>query len=157
MHSIYLCGSISNAHVNNRVASDLRLAGFDVFDPCTIHPQHTEKLQFSEQVFETCKRAIENCDVLFVFLDTYGKDSAWEVGFARGLGKCVVGVVTGSSLFLQDWMVKFTFDRILVIEGSWLSDAIQAPEWSSIQSRCELTPLDHIARGVLGALQMRKM
>lgn len=155
MPNAYLCGSIANAGVNALVADELRLAGFEVFDPCTIHPQDMEKLHFPEEVFATCRRAIERCDALLVFLDSYGKDSAWEIGFALGLGKRVVGVVAGSSLFIEDWMVKFTLDRIVILEGSWLSDVVNSPGWASIRSRCETAALRDLASRIAAALDAR--
>lgn len=155
MPKVYLCGSIANAQVNSRIASALNREGFNVFDPCTIVPNDAPKMLFSEDVYARCKRAIEDCDVLLVFLDSYGKDSAWEVGFARGLGKVVVGLVTGTSLFLEDWMVRFSLDRILVAKGSWLSSVIDSTDWSSVRGICDLTALDSIPHHVMAALDSR--
>jgi hypothetical protein len=156
MPNVYLCASIANAQVNSRIGSELRRAGFEVFDPCTIHPRHTDKIYFPEQVFAACRQAIERCDVLLVFLDSYGKDSAWEIGFARGLGKYVVGIVAGSSLFLQDWMVKFTVDHILILEGSWFHEIVESPEWASIRDRSEMAEFDQIAPCIAAAFDARK-
>jgi len=78
MINTYLCGSIANADVNAMVSRLLSCGGFDVFDPCTIAPQDQSKAHFSQEVYAQCKRAIEQCDILFVFLDSYGRDSAWR-------------------------------------------------------------------------------
>jgi nucleoside 2-deoxyribosyltransferase len=144
MIKIYLCGSISNAQVNSMVSRMLSSGGCEVFDPCTITPEDMSKTHFSYSVYAQCKRAIEACDILFVFLDSYGKDSAWEVGFARGLGKCIVGVVAAASLFLEDWMVKYAFDKILVVDKSWLAPEITSPDWATVQQNCEVCTLEEI-------------
>jgi nucleoside 2-deoxyribosyltransferase len=156
MHKIYLCGSIANAQINRTIAGVLSGAGYDVFDPCLIVPHHSLKTEFPGSVYAQCKCAIERCDVLFVFLDSYGKDSAWEIGFARGLGKYVVGVVAGTSLFLEDWMVKYTLDRILVIENSWLASAIDSEEWSTIRPLCETASIKNIPNIITNALAAKR-
>jgi nucleoside 2-deoxyribosyltransferase len=144
MIKVYLCGSIANAQINLMVSRLLSGGGYDVFDPCKIAPQDISKAHFSQRVYAQCKQAIEACDVLFVFLDSYGKDSAWEVGLARGLGKRIVGVVAAASLFLEDWMVKYAIDKILVIDNGWLAPEIAGPDWATIKQICEVCRLKEV-------------
>ena len=148
--SVYLCGSITNAAVNRRVAEVLSSAGFRVFDPCEIVPSDAQKAHFSVHVYSTCKCAIEAADVLLVFLDSYGRDSAWEVGLALGLGKkLIVGLVSGSSLFLEDWMVKYSLDRLFVLAGGWLVPAVQSPDWAAVRECSEVVSLEDIPSRLL--------
>jgi nucleoside 2-deoxyribosyltransferase len=152
MPSVYLCGSITNAAANRRVGDLLVRANFDLFDPCEIVPPNTRKTHFPEHVYLTCRRAIEASDVLFVFLDSYGRDSAWEVGFARGLGKLIIGLAAGSSLFLEDWMIKFALDHVFVLDGTLLSQTLDAPDWQSLHGRCTVSSLEQMPQRLAVAL-----
>lgn len=45
----------------------------------------------SIKIRDVCKNAIESSEILVVDLDKYGLDTAWEVGYAEGLGMHVIG------------------------------------------------------------------
>jgi nucleoside 2-deoxyribosyltransferase len=156
MYNVYLCGSIANAHINRMTTDLLTAAGYEVFDPCSIVPHNAEKMDFPEAVYSQCKSAIERCDILFVFLDSFGKDSAWEVGFARGLGKYIIGVAAGTSLFLEDWMVKHALDQILVLENSWLASTINSEEWNTVRAFCEVVDLSSIPTFLAHAIAIKR-
>jgi len=154
MINIYLCGSIANAQVNALIAGLLKRFDFDVFDPCEIVPEAQPKAQFSQHVYSICKEAIERCDILLVFLDSYGRDSAWEVGFARGLGKRIVGLAVASNLFLEDWMVKYAIDNILVLNPGWIVPGSGHLGWRDLMPQTTVISLDSLANNLKDGLTL---
>lgn len=120
---VYVCSNLSNHKINKLVTSDLQEKGIDVFHPSSIAPSDLDHHLISSSVFYECKNAIIKCDVLLVFLDSFGKDSSWEVGFANGIGKRVVGIASSSMLFSNDWMVKHSLDKLLILKSGLISDS----------------------------------
>lgn len=79
------------------------------------------------KIRQTCANAIVESDVLLVDLDNYGLDSAWELGYAEGLGKKVLGYHSDESAvagerfvarrpyaenFMHGWQAARVFETI---------------------------------------------
>jgi nucleoside 2-deoxyribosyltransferase len=67
--------------------------GFSVFmpwDECMPHQDDPAR------IYEICKRGVEICDAVLAVLDGEDVDSgvSWECGYAKGIGKKVIGVRT---------------------------------------------------------------
>jgi nucleoside 2-deoxyribosyltransferase len=98
-----------NAEIDSRV----RKLGFTTYIP----QRDGVKLENQSDVlkiFESDKNALMQADVIVANLDGMDVDSgtAWEIGFAEGLGKHCVGVYT-------DWRLHFKYQTVnLMIQCS---------------------------------------
>lgn len=98
-----------NAEINSRVQK----AGFTTYVPQRdgIKLQHQSDVR---KIFEEDRNAVSHADLIVANLDGMDVDagSAWELGFAHGLGKHVVGVYT-------DWRLHFKWQTVnLMIQCS---------------------------------------
>ncbi len=103
MTKIYLASPFFNEvelAVYKQVIEDLRSAGYEVYVP----QEHTipnawdmPHQDWAREVFLEDVKAIEKCDVVMVLNFGMYSDSgtAWEAGYAVGLGKMVVQVLCG--------------------------------------------------------------
>ncbi len=102
-------------------------SGFAIFLPHTISPQeHHEEIE--EAIYRRCVEEIDRSKVLLLLADAYGRDCAWEVGYARGKGKFVVAVVEtsdGLQRIREDWMVKGAIDATLVVGQDLYQTALE--------------------------------
>jgi nucleoside 2-deoxyribosyltransferase len=87
--TIYWCGPHYSPY-NAEAADIFRLNGIDVKMPTELVPSDT--VGNVAEVQRTCRQAIRESDLVVVDLDTYGLDSAWEMGYAEALGVRVVGL-----------------------------------------------------------------
>lgn len=98
-----------NGEINSRVAA----AGFTTYIPQRdgIKLQHESDVR---KIFEEDRNAVANADLIVANLDGMDVDAgtAWELGYAHGLGKHVVGVYT-------DWRLHFKWQTVnLMIQCS---------------------------------------
>jgi nucleoside 2-deoxyribosyltransferase len=112
----YIAGPLFNEgerYLNGEINSRVTAAGFTTYIP----QRDGTKLQTESDVrkiFEEDKKAITRADLIVANLDGMDVDAgtAWELGFAHGLGKHVVGVYT-------DWRLHFKFQTVnLMIQCS---------------------------------------
>jgi nucleoside 2-deoxyribosyltransferase len=93
--------SESEREFNERVAEDLREAGFDVWmaqeAPFIKEGSHEEK----KEIYEKDISALKPSDVVVAVLDGVEVDSgvAFEMGFAKALGKPIIGLKTDYRTF----------------------------------------------------------
>ncbi len=81
--------------------------------PHKITPGNLPHESFPLNVYTKCIEMMEQSDGCFVILDTYGRDSSWEMGWFKGRNKPIIGFVEKNTMFLQDWMVKGGLDAII--------------------------------------------
>jgi len=98
-----------NGEINSRVSK----AGFTTYVPQRdgIKLQHKSDVR---KIFEEDKKAVSQADLIVANLDGMDVDAGtgWELGFAHGLGKHVVGVYT-------DWRLHFKWQTVnLMIQCS---------------------------------------
>jgi nucleoside 2-deoxyribosyltransferase len=98
-----------NGEINSRVSK----AGFTTYVPQRdgIKLQHQSDVR---KIFEEDRNAVSQADLIVANLDGMDVDAgtAWELGFAHGLGKHVVGVYT-------DWRLHFKWQTVnLMIQCS---------------------------------------
>ncbi len=91
--SVYVAAPHKNIAKNNKLKTMLSKAGVDGALPYeeVAMGSNYEAIREPEKIRDICMKAIERSDVLLVDLDTYGLDTAWEIGYAEGLSKRVVG------------------------------------------------------------------
>src|SRR5260370_24336021 len=102
-----------NGEVNSRVSK----AGFTTYVPQRdgIKLQHKSDVR---KIFEEDKKAVSRADLIVANLDGMDVDAgtAWELGFAHGLGKHVVGVYTDWRLHFKlqtvNLMIQFPLDKL---------------------------------------------
>lgn len=101
---IYLAGPFFNEEERKNVELTrdiLREKKFDVFVPMEHKVEDDQKMPnhiWGKKVFEMDKEAIYNCDIMVAIYYGLYSDSgtAWEVGFAKCLGKQIVIVHVGN-------------------------------------------------------------
>lgn len=90
---VYWCAPHRNKGRNAEMERFLRGKGIDVLMPYDLVNKEARKSAAVSPsvVRQVCVRAILGSDLVVVDLDTYGLDSAWEIGFAEGHNIPVVG------------------------------------------------------------------
>ena len=78
---------------NNGVAQALRQADISVRVPLEEVERAgvAESIDNAKQIRAICIRAIDDSTTMIVDLDSYGLDTAWELGYAEGKGKRIIG------------------------------------------------------------------
>jgi len=93
---IYFAAPHKNIDVNSSYVSKMTNMGIEVrlpYEEVRKHIGHPSPEKTSgSQVRQVCVDAIVASDAVLVDVDHYGLDTAWEIGFAEGLGKTVLGV-----------------------------------------------------------------
>ncbi|MCA9565234.1 MAG: nucleoside 2-deoxyribosyltransferase, partial [Myxococcales bacterium] len=91
--TVYVAGPHKNVAANNSVRDVLVDAGFDVKVPFAEVRKQKSAIGSGrpERIRAICMKAIDQSDFIAVDLDAYGLDTAWEIGYAEGIGKRVVG------------------------------------------------------------------
>jgi predicted nucleotide-binding protein/nucleoside 2-deoxyribosyltransferase len=90
---VYWCGPHTNHARNDEAMAFLKRHGITVKMPSIIVPDEAgDREQSSKVIRSICKSALVQSDYVVVDLDTYGLDSAWEIGFADSIKKRVIGV-----------------------------------------------------------------
>lgn len=111
---VYFCARLGTeaARTNNSlVRAALFDEQFNVFLPQEVQIPKLPFKSIERCAFWVDCEAIEWCDILLV-VSPYGKDCAWEVGFAKGLGKKIFGFFTEAKS-IEDTMVVSCIDAIL--------------------------------------------
>jgi nucleoside 2-deoxyribosyltransferase len=91
--TVYIAAPHKNIQKNERIQSALQRNGFSVklpFEEVT-RRRLSEDINKPEKIRAVCIEAIDVSQFVAVDLDTYGLDTAWELGYAEGLGKRIVG------------------------------------------------------------------
>lgn len=83
--NVYLVAPYRNERRNDITSSALKDAGIKVSMAGELYDSTSGALR------EVCMNAIQLSAAIIVDLDTYGLDNAWEIGYADGLGKPVIG------------------------------------------------------------------
>jgi nucleoside 2-deoxyribosyltransferase len=125
MKTIYLAGPLfSNAERqwNVKLRNHIeQVAGFKVLLPqemCMgLNPANNGD-EDALKLFRICEKGVRDADIILAVLDNADVDSgtAWEVGYARGIGKKVIGVRTDFRLcefYNVNIMLKFGVDEIV--------------------------------------------
>lgn len=131
--SIYLSAPHKLLDENKLVIDALRESGFHVFVPADEVERvfgTPSPIDEDARVRDICIEGIERCDVMVVNVDRYGLDSAWEIGYADGRGKPVVGFNREINLktiqravnrrpflenFMHGWQGQGTFDSFATL------------------------------------------
>ena len=92
--SIYLAAPHTNTSKNGAVARTLSKYGLSVSLPNDLVKAKKKTGATPKEIREICVAAISNCEAVVVDLDTYGLDTAWEIGFADAREIDVIGLST---------------------------------------------------------------
>src|SRR5690349_6288893 len=110
MSTIYMCGPHKLVDTNEKIAVSLERAGNIVLVPQRICEQE-DVTQDRRGIRQKCIAAIDSADALVVYLDNYGMDSAWELGYAEKSGKRIIGLSLDSN--------KLNMPRISCPQVAW--------------------------------------
>ena len=92
MKTIYICSRLKNRVLNRRITQFLESNEFAVHLPERDTPQSDP-----DEIFTGNLNAIRTCDVLLAVLKGGGLDFGFEVGYAFGLGKPILGFLEDAS------------------------------------------------------------
>jgi nucleoside 2-deoxyribosyltransferase len=168
--SVYLAGPHRNEAKNRSIADALQSHGCSVSVPFELVANNALTNGSAEQataIREVCMRAIDAASVVAVDLDSYGLDTAWEIGYAEGRGKRIVGFNLSLELtssprainrrpysenFMHGWSGQSVFDGIgsadqiaehykgkrIYVCGSFSNRAVEQLQRSRLQSDSRL-------------------
>jgi len=97
---VFISSSLKNKELNKKIAEVLEEHGFEVYLPQRDTPQSND----IETVFRANVEGIKKADVVVAVLINYGRDLGFEVGFAYGLGKPIIGLINDES-YKEDKMI----------------------------------------------------
>lgn len=106
---VYVCSSLRPEVMTHRNAVIAGLAvpeGTRLFLPDGVDPTRKREI-VREDVYE-----IETCDEFWI-VGQYGRDCAWEVGYAMALNKKIKFFLdaTNENRFNEDWMIMTGYDK----------------------------------------------
>ena len=89
---VYWCAPHGDP-VNAQMKSDLERHGCTVLLPDELAAglPSTDSISRAKSIRDVCCEAIKRADFILVNVSTYGLDSAWEMGFAEGIKKQIIG------------------------------------------------------------------
>ena len=88
----YISVPISKERESRVIQFALEGIGIRVNNPCDIDDAHGPKDNIPESVARECVRMMDRSDIEILFVDYFGQDCAWEVGYMSARGKPVYGV-----------------------------------------------------------------
>jgi len=96
---IYLAGALfsqADREFNVKLRDILLFNNFDVFLPQEDSEVIKDREQWQHEIFENNEDAIKKADIIVAVIDGSDIDSgtAWEIGYAHGLKKRIVGLRT---------------------------------------------------------------
>jgi nucleoside 2-deoxyribosyltransferase len=105
--SAYFAAPHKNVQHNTAIADELKKIGIGVKLPHDeVERVYGIGMPSRPRVRQVCIDAILSSDWLIVDADRYGLDCAWEIGFADGLGKYVIGLNEDLSLMSEPRMIN---------------------------------------------------
>lgn len=110
--SVYVIGSFGNDNMKQLRKSSLKdKASRLIFPIDYIENQESLTIEYPYEERMESKRHLENAGIVLVVLPRYGMDTSWQIGYATGLKKEIIGVVleedkreTSIESFWDHWM-----------------------------------------------------
>lgn len=129
---VYLAAPLFNEServFNNRIAESLRNNGYEVWLPQESFSAVVDSEEDKKRVFDTDLAALRSCDVVLAVLDGECVDSgtAFEIGYAYGVGIPVVGIKTDVRVFSGSEEVNLMVERsVKLVKASNLQKLMPA-------------------------------
>jgi len=73
--------------------------------PHELVPVDIPKTELPDEVFQRCVEHIDKADAVVAAIDSYGRDTSWEIGYCSGLGRKVIAF-TENSEYQADFMIR---------------------------------------------------
>jgi len=105
---VYVSSSLRNKELNREVADVLEHSGYSVYLPQRDAPATGS----SADVFASNIEALRRADVVVAVLVNYGRDLAFELGFAHALGKPIIALAETSE-YLRDEMIANSIIKVV--------------------------------------------
>ena len=109
---VYVSSSLRNKELNREVADVLEHSGYSVYLPQRDAPATGS----SADVFASNIEALRRADVVVAVLVNYGRDLAFELGFAHALGKPIIALAETSE-YLRDEMIANSITKVVKTLG----------------------------------------
>jgi nucleoside 2-deoxyribosyltransferase len=111
---IYLASPHRNQEINYALYIFLLKCGYDCFLPEKDTPQNADKLTVDSNI-----QAIRKADIVLAVGKNIGNDTAWEVGFSKGLEKPVILLCQESDRHNlgRHLMTIFSVDQIVYLDS----------------------------------------
>jgi nucleoside 2-deoxyribosyltransferase len=111
---IYLASPNRNYEINCEIRNFLVKHGYNCFLPQEDTPQNSDKITVDSNV-----KAIRKADLILVVGKNIGNDTAWEVGFSKGLEKPVILLceIADMNNIQRHLMTIFSVDQIVYLES----------------------------------------
>lgn len=91
MSNIYICSPHRLTETNEKIANALADLGNTVYLPQDFCKEEDENGDH-RTIRKKCIESIENAHIFLMYLDEYGMDSSWELGYAEKAGKKIIGL-----------------------------------------------------------------
>lgn len=91
MSNVYICSPHYLSEINHKIARAVIDSGNRAYLPADLAKTRIPPMKSSE-IRDICIQAIDDSDYFVIYLDEYGMDSSWELGYAYGSGKKIIGI-----------------------------------------------------------------
>lgn len=108
MKSIYICSPLRLSKLNKTIAEYLKSHGISVYLP----EIHTNQSASPDKIFQSNVEAIRNTKIVVAVLKDYGRDFGFEIGYAYGLGKKIIGYAEDER-YEADTMIRGALDIVV--------------------------------------------
>lgn len=119
---VYFSAKVSKPHYqefNLEIRKKIFNKAYQVFMPQSLFIPELEFATIEKCAYEADKSAIDWSHIVFL-LSPYGKDCAWEIGYAKGKNKFIVGFLSDKES-INDTMVMGSLDLVLTDDPEIMS------------------------------------
>jgi nucleoside 2-deoxyribosyltransferase len=141
---VYVVSSLKNYRLNHTLDTLLQARGLSCFLPQrdalerTLEKGRPEYNAQALRIRNANADGIRRADLLIAIARNLGTDSAWECGFAHGLGKPVIVIRAPADPIEDVYMLFNSVERVLSVpdyDGSHLKAAIDSLDFFSLVRR----------------------
>lgn len=108
LRSVYICSPLRQFELNRTIAEYLKSHGISVYLP----EIHTNQSGSPGKIFQSNVEAIRSTTIVVAVLKDYGKDFGFEIGYAYGLGKKIIGYAEDDH-YEADTMIRGALDIVV--------------------------------------------
>ncbi|MFX0203294.1 MAG: nucleoside 2-deoxyribosyltransferase [Candidatus Hodarchaeota archaeon] len=105
--SVYICSPIKLSELNKSITKALQSHKISVYLP----EFHTNQNASPDRIFKSNVEAIRNTTIVVAVLKDYGRDFGFEIGYAYGLGKKIIGYAE-DDCYEADTMIRGAIDIV---------------------------------------------
>lgn len=113
-YDVYLTNRLEEVNIGEKVYNHLLAARILTYWPT----KHTQQESDGHQIFKANCQAILGAKVGVAVVKNPGLNTAWEIGFMKGCGKPVLGILyeENKGLLHKKIMLRYSFEQIYTME-----------------------------------------